>query len=336
MNFYIKRFIRSALTFLAVVTITFVLTRLMPGGPVDYVTAQVRRQNPQASEEQINAMVQAYIGVMPDKPLYEQYIDYFVGILQFDLGQSFFYGRSVTSIYAEAIPWTLFILGTATLISFIIAVALGAVMAYEEGTRFDFIASTLSIILNSVPYYIAAIVFIAIFVTILGWLPSGGRSSIDTTAGFNLPYIVDVLKHAAMPIASVVITGFGGQALGMRGNSISVLGKDYIRVARLRMLPTHRIAIRYVAHNAILPIYTGFVIGIAFILGGSVILEEIFNYPGVGYYFFASISSRDYPLMMGGFIIISTAVVIAVVVADMTYGFIDPRASAGGEASESY
>ena len=122
----------------------------------------------------------------------------------------------------------------------------------------------------------------------------------------------------------------------MRGNSIRVLGEDYIRVARLRMLPTERIALRYVARNAVLPIYTNFIIQIAFVLGGSVILEDIFRYPGVGFYFFNAISRRDFPLMMGGFLLISVAVVIAVFIADITYGLIDPRASVGGADNEVY
>jgi len=336
MNYYIKRLARSAITFWAVITITFALTRLMPGGPADYVRAELRQQFPGASEARINALVQQYIGVQPDKPLHLQYIDYIVQILQFDLGQSFFFDEAVGSIYANAIPWTLFIFGTATLISFAISVSLGALLAYKEGSRLDSVMSTVSIVLNSIPDYIAAIVLIAVFVTMFGVLPSSGRASIETTAGFNLPFIESLLRHAALPILSVVLVGFGGQALNMRGNSISVQGKDYIRVARLRMLPTHRISLRYVARNAILPIYTGFVIQIAGVLGGSVIIETIFDYPGVGYYFFSSLSTRDYPLMMGGFLIISFAITIAVFVADTTYGKIDPRASAGGEANEAY
>ncbi|WP_008526856.1 ABC transporter permease [Halorhabdus tiamatea] len=308
----------------------------MPGGPVDYIRAQVRQNNPGATQDQINAMVQTYISIKPDKPVWQQYIDYMAQILNGNLGESVYYGRPVADIYAEAIPWTLFIMGSALFISFLISVTLGALIAYEQGTRFDFISSTISIVSNSVPYYIMAIVLIAIFTTKLGWLPANGAVAIDKTPGFNLPYVVSLLKHALLPILSVVLVGFGGRTLQMRGNSIRVLGEDYIRVARLRMLPTHRIALRYVAHNAILPIYTGFVIQIAGVLGGSVILETIFQYPGVGYYFFASIDIPDYPLMMAGFMIISLAIVIAVTVADLTYGLVDPRASAGGDASEAY
>ncbi|HET7324230.1 MAG TPA: ABC transporter permease, partial [Halococcus sp.] len=153
----------------------------------------------------------------------------------------------------------------------------------------------------------------------------------ELAAGFNWPYISSILYHAVLPLLSTTLVGWGGTALSMRGNSISILGEDYIRVARLRGLSRRRIALRYVARNAMLPMYTGIVLAIAFMLGGSVILEQIFTYPGVGYYLFLATVSRDYPLMMGGLIMISTAVVIGVLVADLTYSKIDPRASGEGQ-----
>jgi len=336
MNYYVQRVVRSFVTLILVITITFGLTRLMPGGPVDYMRAWLRQQNPTLSTEEINQMVKAYVGVEPDQPVYIQYFNYLTDVLQGDLGTSTFYDQPVAEIYARAIPWTLFVLGTALLVTFAISVTLGAFLAYKEGGWFDAGVSTVSIIMNSVPYYIAAILLIALFVTKLQWFPLSGRSSINIAPGFNPAFIKDVVYHATLPMLSVIITGFGAQTLGMRGNSIRVLGEDYIRVARLRMLPTNRIALRYVARNAILPIYTGFIIQIAFILGGSIILEEIFRYPGVGFYFFNGISSRDYPLMMGGFLLISVAVVIAVLIADLTYGMLDPRASHGGGDREAY
>jgi peptide/nickel transport system permease protein len=268
--------------------------------------------------------------------MHVQYFNYVTGILQGDLGTSTFYSQPVAQIYAEAIPWTLFVLGTALLITFAISISLGALLAYKEGSRFDSVVSTLSIVMNSVPFYIGAILLIAVFVTTLGWFPLAGRTSVDVEPGFTLPFILDVLKHATLPMLSVIITGFGVQTLAMRSNSVRVLGEDYIRVARLRMLPTSRIANQYVARNAVLPIYTGFVIQIGFIFGGSIILEEIFRYPGVGFYFFDAISSRDHPLMMGGFLLIAVAVVIAVLVADLTYGLIDPRASLDDDSQEAY
>jgi peptide/nickel transport system permease protein len=157
--------------------------------------------------------------------------------------------------------------------------------------------------------------------------------SSGTEASLSVTFLVDALWHAAMPIASFVVTTFGLQALAMRGNSIRVLGEDYLRVARLRGLPDRRIGIMYVGRNAILPLYTEFMIAIGFMFGGSIILEQIFSYPGIGFYLFQSISSRDFPLMMGTFIVITLSVTLAVYVADLTYGLVDPRA--GGD-NESY
>jgi peptide/nickel transport system permease protein len=336
MNYYVKRAFRSFVTLVLVISVTFGLVRLMPGGPVDYMRAKLRKQNPNMPSEQIDQLVQAYVGVKPDEPLYVQYFNYVTNVLRGDLGESTYYNEPVAQIYAEAIPWTLFVLGTAMLVTFAIAISLGALLAYKEGSRLDSAVSTVAIVMNSIPYYVAALLLIAVFVTKLDMYPLSGRSSLGVTPGFNLPYITDVLRHATLPMLSVIITGFGVQTLAMRSNSIRVLGEDYIRVAQLRMLPTSRIANQYVARNAILPIYTGFIIQIGFIFGGSIILEDIFRYPGVGYYFFNAITARDYPLMMGGFLIISVAVVIAVTIADLTYGLIDPRASAGGDSSEAY
>lgn len=337
MNYFVKRIGRSGITLFLVIAISFVLTRLMPGGPVESMRGRLRRQNPDMTIEEINQQVQAAVGVRPDEPMYVQFFDYVTGILQGDFGESIILspGTPVMEMYVDAIPWTLFVLGTATLITFAISVTLGALLAYKEGSKLDVGLSSVSIVLNSIPYYIAAIVLIAVFATWLDWFPFQGNRTLETTPGFNIPFMLDVLHHATLPMLSVIITGFGAQMLGMRGNSIRILGEDYIRVARLRMLPTERIATRYVARNAVLPIYTGFIISIGFILGGSVILEEIFRYPGVGREFFAAVSQRDYPMMMGGFLLISFAVVIAVFIADITYGLIDPRASAGGD-NEAY
>ncbi|WP_321169549.1 ABC transporter permease [Halorarum halophilum] len=281
-------------------------------------------------------MVEQYISIRPDEPIWVQYIDYFISLLSFDLGTSFFYNRSVSAIYAEALPWTLFIMGVALIISLAISIALGAFLAYHEGTKIDYFLSTFSVTMNSIPYYIMGVFLLVIFAYTYGLFPSGNRTSMGIEAGFTLEYFIDVLWHAALPILSVVLTAFGGRALRMRGNAIRVLGEDYLQVARLRGLKSGRIRTQYVARNAVLPIYTSIMIQIGFMLGGSIILEQIFRYPGVGYFFFRSISSRDYPLMMGGFLIITFAVIIAVTIADMTYGLIDPRASTGGDSHEAY
>jgi peptide/nickel transport system permease protein len=256
-------------------------------------------------------------------------------LLQGDFGQSTRYGESVLSIIGPAIPWTVFLTGSALFIGFVVGVTLGAFMAYKEGSRFDLASTGVGLFLNSTPGYVVALVLVAYLGYRQGLFPTTGRYASATTPGLNLPFLASVLYHGALPIASMAIVAFGGWALSMRGNSIRILGEDYLRVARLRGLPTRRIAMRYVGRNAILPMYTGLMIAIGTVFGGAVIIENIFAYPGVGFYLIQGIGANDYPLMMGGFILITVAMIVGITIADLTYGWLDPRAKGGG-SRESY
>jgi len=331
-SYYAKRAGQSVVTVYAVVTLSFVLIRLMPGGPIDYLRAQYIRQN--LSPAEIQQRIARYTNIETTEPLLTQYVEYMWSLINLDFGVSIFYGKPVSLLLGRAIPWTVLYMSIALCLMFVIGITMGAFMAYREGSAFD-TSSTLSAILaNSVPYYIAAIILLYFLGYEWSVFPTSGRMAPTTEIGFNVPFISGVLMHAALPVLSLVVTGFGGKAITMRGNAISELGEDYLRVARLRGLSERRIALRYVARNAILPMYTGILISIGTMFGGSVILEKIFTYQGVGYYVFKSISARDYPLMMGGFILITVAVVIGVLIADLTYGKLDPRA--GGESDESF
>jgi len=334
-NAYARRIGQSAFTIFAVVTLSFGLIRLMPGGPMDFLRAQLRSDLGQDVDPQrLDALVETYISIQPSEPVWKQYIDYLTSLAAGDLGKSVWYNEPVAAILADAAPWTVFVMVIALFLTFSIGVSLGAVMAYFEGGKFDGSASVLAIGLTSTPYYIFALVLLAALAYQYKLFPTGGRLSSGVSPGFNLPFLSDALHHAALPIASVVLTDFGGWALSMRGNSIRVLGEDYLRVARLRGLRTRTIAMKYIGRNAILPMYTGLMISIGFAFGGAVILETIFAYPGVGYYMLKAVNARDYPLMMGGFLIITIAVVVGILIADLTYSRIDPRA--GGGDRESY
>lgn len=334
MRWITKRIIQALLTVYVVVSLSFGMIRLLPGGPMDYLRAKLAEQQGM-DPERVNNLIEVYTNVHPDKPLPQQYIEYMMAIFQGDFGKSVWYNEPVAGILGDALPWTLLIMALSLLLTFFLGITLGAIMGYKEQSRFDFGATVGTIFLNSVPYYVAAVVLVYILGYQFQLFPTGGRMNQNTTVGFNIPFILGILHHAALPVMSMVITGFGGQALGMRGNSIRVLGEDYLRVARLRGLSEVRIALRYVARNAILPMYTNLMISIGFMFGGSVILEKIFQYPGIGYYMFEATMSRDYPLMMGGFLFITIAVVIGIFIADLTYGKLDPRAS-GGESREAY
>lgn len=336
MNYFIERTAQAIFTIVSVVVLSFVLIRFMPGGPVDFVRAQLmQQQEGDLDHEQINAMVEIYTNVHPEEPLWDQFVDYMTSTLTGDLGTSMWYGDAVSEVLARGLPWTVFYMAISLALTFAIGIALGAVMAYFEQSRLDISTTMIATFLSSVPYYVAAVILLYVLAFLWNLFPTGGRVATGVETGLTFEFFGSAIYHAALPIFSFVLTGFGIQALAMRGNSIRVLGSDYLRVARLRGLPSRTIALRYVGRNAILPMYTGMMIAIGFMFGGTVILEEIFSYPGLGWYMFRGIEARDYPLMMGAFILITIAVVISVFIADLTYGKIDPRASTG-DRSEAY
>ncbi|GAB3670579.1 ABC transporter permease [Halopiger thermotolerans] len=335
--YIIKRLGQAVITFFAVITVTFGLIRAIPGGPADYIRAEIMRNRGSqgADMSQLNTLVESYTNMDPSKPLYVQYYDYLTSILRGDLGQSVWFDRPVAALIVEAAPWTIFLLTVSILLTFAIGIVLGAIMAYREGSQFDIGSTVLSMFLNSVPYYIAAIFLVYVLSIQLNVFPQSGNYTSGLDPSLSFIFISDVLYHATLPILSLVITGFGGVAITMRGNAIQEIGEDYIRVANLRGVPGRRIATRYVGRNAILPMYTNLMISIGFMFGGSVILEQIFAYPGLGYYLLQGIHSRDYPLMMGIFLVITAAVLICILITDLTYGKIDPRI-AEGESKEAY
>ena len=341
-RYYLERTLQAVITVFAVMTLAFFMIRLLPGGPADALRAQLTQSNPGMSQVEITRAVQSQLNLAPDAPTYIQYIDYLGSLLQGNLGESTSQSASVASVIAGAAPWTIFVMGSALLIAFVVGISMGATMAYREGSRFDGSSTVVSILMNSIPNYIYGILLLWLLGYVFKVFPTGGRFSAGVEPTLNvlapaetLQFVGNALWHAAMPILSVALVTWGGWALGMRGNSIQVLGEDYLRVAQLRGLPSRRIALRYVGRNAVLPMYTSMLITLGFLLGGSVIIEQVFSYPGMGYYMIEGLNSRDYPLMMGVFLVITITVAVAVYLADLTYGLIDPRASAtGGGADE--
>lgn len=330
MNYIIKRVGQVFITIWAVITLTFAMIRLIPGGPMDFIRAQLMQQNPGQDREAINRIAQAYTNINPDQPLYIAYYEYMAAMLTGDMGRSFYYGRPVSEIIANALPWTLFIMSLGGLMVFGIGIVLGSLLGYYEGTRFDKSGTIVGILMDSIPFYVMGILLLIFFGYRRDWFPRGGAYSSRTVdPGLHMEFIVNIVHHAALPSLSYGLTAFGMIALLMRGNCISVLGSDFMRVAELRGLPERKIALGYLGRNAILPMYTELLIAIAFMIGGSVILEEIFSYPGIGLRMLNGIYARDTPLMMGTFIIVTVAVAIGMFVADLTYGKIDPRIKVG-------
>ncbi|WP_425490736.1 ABC transporter permease [Haloprofundus salilacus] len=327
----LRRVAQAAFTVWAVTTLSFVLVRMMPGNPMGAMVRQLEAQgvNPVRARQ----LVELRLSIDPDKPIPIAYVEYMANIFQGDLGVSTYYAQPVAEVLAQAMPWTLFVLSWSLFISFFVGISFGALMAYWEGGKLDTGLTSWAILMGSIPYYVLAFMLLIFLAYRLNWFPTSGRAPTGVPAGFNWPYIKGIAHHAALPVMSMLVAS-GVASLGMRGNSIRVLGSDYLRVARLRGLSDSTISTQYVARNAVLPMYTTLLISIGEMFGGSVVLEQVFQYRGLGYYILAAMYQRDYPLMMGGFMLITIAVVIALLVADLTYGYVDPRA--GGQNSDSF
>ncbi|WP_224338069.1 ABC transporter permease [Haloprofundus halobius] len=336
MHYILRRLVQAAITVLSTITLSFVLIRMMPGSPVDRLRAQLLERNSGLSSAQIQYRIEQQTNIVPDEPLYVQYFDYMTSILTGDFGRSIVKSNQpVADILANAIPWTIFLMSSALFLGFVVGISLGAFMAYREGSLFDISSTSVSLTLNSTPDYIVGLLLLTFVAYQLGLFPTGGRYASGVDPGLSLEFFASVLYHGALPILSMAIVAFGGWALDMRGNSIRILGEDYLHVARLRGLPERRIALRYVARNAILPMYTGLMIAMGAMLNGSVILESIYAYPGLGFRIIEAVNNRDYPVLMGCFIVITCAIVIGILIADLTYSRIDPRAK-GGDSREAY
>lgn len=307
-----------------VITLSFFLIRLMPGNAIDALRAQLLQQGMPIDE--INQRIQVLYGLNTKQPIIEQYGQYMGNLLHGDLGNSIMYsGRSVGAIIGSAIPWTILIVASSLVVSFVIGILLGVVAAYKRSSWYSNVITVVSAIASAVPNYIVAILLLYWLGDLHHWFPIGGAYDASVTPGFNLPFIGNVIQHAFLPFLSYTLTGFGGWMLGMKGSTASVLGEDYITAAKARGIPERRVTTDYVARNALLPMMTGLAISIGYMFGGSIFIETTFTYPGLGYYLITATNGRDYPLMMGCFILIIAAVIVANFLADLLYVKLDPR-----------
>jgi len=336
-NYYIKRVAHAVGVFLIVTTVAFALIRLMPFGPMEMVRLRVAQQMSTSGSfsaeelERVNQLVEVYTNINPNKSIPEAYVDYMIQVIVYqDFGRSIYFSQPVTELMLNRMQWSLFISVYGLALGRTTSLLFGAVMAYKEGSRFDQGLTGLSILNQTVPFYVVGIAFLIVFAFNLQWLPSGGLYNRDYTPGVNIQYMGSIVRHAALPVVASFVAGFGG-ALNYRGNCIRELGKGYIRVGHLRGISDTRIAIRYVGRNSLLPIYTGLVIGMAGIFGSSIILEKIFSYPAMGLATFQALINRDYPLLMGAFLFFTFMTLLGVLIADLTYGIVDPRVKGGDE-----
>lgn len=321
-----KKAIWYIITFFVLLALNFFLPRLMPGNPVDVIVGSIG-----TSVGDTATMKRVYDGFMQefnlDKPVWQQFLLYVGNLFKGDLGTSFVrYPRAVSSIIAEAIPWTLALQIPAIIIGWIVGNLLGAVAAYRKGIASKALYP-FSLFLYSIPYQAFAIIMLYLFSVVLGWFPPGSAYSKTLMPALNWGFISDAIYHHFLPFISVTLVMIGGQALGMRSMSIYELNADYVLYSQLMGINEKRIS-RYVFRNAMLPQVSGLALSIGTMVAGSLITEIVFNYPGLGFWLFSAIRQVDYPLISGCTLIISVTVLIANFLIDVVYGLLDPRIKA--------
>lgn len=306
----------------ASLTINFLIPRLMPGDPA---ASLVARMQGRASPEAVDALRDAFGG--SDASLLSQYVDYLGNLARGDLGLSISqYPAPVSEVIGTGLAWTIGLTGVAVLLSFALGTVLGVWCAWRRGGWLDSALPPVLVFAGAFPYFWLAMVALFVFGLTLGWFPLGHAYSDALEPGLSPAFVTSVVAHAALPALTIIVATAGGWLLAMRNTMIGVLGADYITTARAVGLSPRRVMWRYAARNALLPSVTNFGMAIGFVLGGSLLTEIVFSYPGTGYLLVQAVRNQDYPLMQGLFCAITLAVLAANFLVDLVYAWLDPRA----------
>lgn len=308
----------------AAVTINFVLPRLMPGDPASAILLKMSDLGPVSAAQE--AQIHRLFGGAPSEPFWGQYFGYLKGLLHGDFGRSIsFYPATVSSIVQSAFLWTVLLVGVSTVIAFVLGTALGIAAGWRPGKGLDSVGSLLSIFLHSVPYFWVALILVYVFAFKLDWFPLSGGADPSIPPGFTAAFIGSAVQHALLPAATIVLTSISGWMISMRNMMASVVNEDYVLLAQAKGLTTRRVMFSYAARNAVLPSVSGFAVSIGMVVGGSLLTEMVFNYPGMGNLLNQAIVNVDYPLMQGLFLVISLTVLAVNFIVDSLYALIDPR-----------
>jgi peptide/nickel transport system permease protein len=326
MKFLVRRvgFLLAALW--AAVTVNFFIPRLMPGNPAEAMMATFRGHvNPAA----LHALEVAF-GINTKESLASAYVQYLGNLLHGNFGISTSsFPNPVTTVIARGLPWSLGLVGLSTVLGFLIGTALGALAAWRRGGLLDNVLPPVFVIISAFPYFWVGLLSIWLFALTLNWLPIIGAFNATAVPTWSWSFAMDVLKHGILPSFTILITSIGGWILTMRNNMITVVAEDYVKMARAKGLRPRRILWQYAGRNALLPNLTGFAMSLGFVISGAILVEYVFNYPGVGFMLLQAVQSQDYPLMQALFLLITVAVLLAIFISDVATALLDPRTRGG-------
>ncbi len=318
----IRRLAEYLLTLFIIISLNFLLPRLLPGNPLLSLSRGSTEGISSLSQKQVDYYME-YYGL--DKPMHEQYVNYLNGLIHLDFGKSVIYNLPVTEFIFERIQWTLLLIGLSLLLSTVFGALLGAVSAYRRNGFWDKSLYFGMLTLSEIPSFIVGLLLLILFAIKFKWFPLFGAYSYYAKHGSTLAYVGDIAYHAVLPVLALTVSRIGSFYFISRNSVITVLGKDYIRTAKAKGLPKRRIVTRHALRNAMLPIVTRVFLSIGGMIGGTILVENVFAYPGLGVLMRDAVTDRDYPLIQGLFLVVTLLTLTANLLADFVYKRLDPR-----------
>jgi peptide/nickel transport system permease protein len=323
MPFIVRRLVFYVVAAWVALTINFAIPRLVPGNAVESIMSKFTDLQPSAYRA-----IEAMLGVGNAGSIWHQYWAYLIDVAHFNLGTSSSeFPAQVSTLLGEALPWTIVLVGSATVIAFAVGTVLGIVAGWRHGGGLDRVLPGL-MFLQAIPYFFFALILLELFAVKLHVFPIGQGYGQGLIPGWHWAFIGSAIDHSLLPALTIVLTSIAGWMLQMRNVMITTVGEDYVVAAQAKGLPNRRVIFTYAARNAILPQLQGFGLAIGFVVSGALIMEIVFSYPGIGLLLINAVSSDDYALTQGIFLVITFAVLLANLIVDVIIVFVDPRARA--------
>jgi len=321
MSFILRRLIFYVVAAWVALTINFFIPRLMPGNAVESIMAKFPNLQPSAYHA-----LEAMLGVGHPGSIWHQYGAYLVDVAHFNFGTDVAeYPAQVSTLLGETLPWTITLVGTATVIAFGVGTALGIAAGWRHGGSLDRVLPGL-MFLQAIPYFFFALILLELLALKAHVFPIGQGYSLGLIPGWHWAFIGSAVYHSLLPALTIVLTSIAGWMLTMRNVMITTIGEDYVVAAQAKGLPNRRVILSYAARNALLPQLQGFGLAVGFVVSGALVMEIVFSYPGIGLLLLNAVTSNDYPLMQAIFLVITFAVLLANLIVDLIIVFVDPRA----------
>jgi peptide/nickel transport system permease protein len=323
-SYVYRKVVLFLLTVWAAITLNFVMPRLMPGSPLDAALANIASSGTVITPAEKEA-IEVQLGV-PHGSVLSQYWSYLDNIAHLRFGVSYsFPTQSVLHTVLAALPWTMCLVGVSTVLAFVIGTLLGVVAGWRRGKAEDASITLGSTMLSSFPPFWLGLLLLFALAYKLGWFPLGGGFNAGASPSWSPAFILDAVRHSVLPCLTLTVTALAGWVFGMRNNMINILGEDYITFAQANGLRGRTIATFYAARNALLPNITVFGLALGGVIGGAVLVEGIFSYPGIGSLLFIAVTNRDFPLMQAIFLVITLSMLTCIFIVDLLYSRLDPR-----------